>query len=96
MLLGQTVVGSDQALPSDRPKIESLRTRLVVTKVGWWLDAPLTVQSFSHWGCNITPLFSLSAGIAGTLRALLEDEDAVVRQRSAHALGFMAGEDCNG
>ena len=82
-----------QGVPSHRPKI---KRAWEVTKVGWWLDAPLTVQSFSHWGCNITPLFSLSAGIAGTLRGLLEDEDAVVRQRSAHALGFMAGEDCNG
>ena len=60
------------------------------------LDAPLTVQSFSHWGYDTTPLLSLPAGIAGTLRGLLGDGDAVVRQRSAHALGLMAGEDCNG
>ena len=33
------------------------------------------------------------AGIAGTLRGLLGDGDAVVRQRSAHTLGLMAGED---
>jgi len=33
---------------------------------------------------------SSPAGVAGTLQGLLEDEDAVVRQRSAHTLGLMA------
>ena len=56
----------------------------------------MTVQSFSRWGYDTTPLLSLSAGIAGTLRGLLGDGDAVVRQRSAHALGLMAGEDWYG
>ena len=30
------------------------------------------------------------AGIASTLKSLLEDDDAVVRQRAAHALGIIA------
>ena len=38
----------------------------------------------------LTYLSLLPAGVAGTLQGLLEDEDAVVRQRSAHTLGFMA------
>ena len=61
---------------------------------GRCLNASLTVQSLTHKGYNTPPLsHSMSAGIAGTLRGLLGDGDAVVRQRSAHALGLMAGED---
>ena len=39
---------------------------------------------------NSSPCMHLSSGLAVTLKCLLEDEDGVVRERSAKVLGIIA------
>ena len=47
------------------------------------------MQTHTHTGIVGTAPSS-PPGIAATLKGLLEDVDAVVRQRAAHALGIIA------